>query len=363
MDQKLMSAVKEFVAANRENIVRDIKRLVDIPSVEGIPAPGAPFGPGPKAALEEGLKMAAEMGLSVRNCEDHIGWAQLEGIEPEKYIATITHLDVVPEGNGWTADPFDMQVKDGWLIGRGVTDDKGPSVLCLYALKFLKEHKIPLRYTVRALLGANEETGMLDVDYYLKNYPAPVFCFSPDAEFPVCNGEKGHLQGLLVSPEIQDGQILEFDGGVAFNAIPDRASALIKADLASLKEADGITLEQEANGVRVRGWGKSGHAAMPEGTLNAIALVVNYLVDNGIGNDAEKAYLKVLHQLHASTDGTALGIDADDGLFDPLTVVGGTIHIVDGSIQQSMDIRFPTNTNGDKLTAQLEAVAAGAAKV
>ena len=362
MDQKLMSAVEAYVEANRENIVRDIKRLVDIPSVEGEPAPGAPFGPGPKAALEEGLKLAAEMGLATRNCEDHMGWAQLEGEDKEKYIATITHLDVVPEGNGWDTDPYDMQVRDGWLLGRGVTDDKGPSVLCLYALKFLKEHNIPLRYTVRALLGANEETGMLDVDYYLKNYPAPVFCFSPDAEFPLCNGEKGHYGASLVSP-VCGGDILEFEGGVANNAIPDRASALVRADFAALKEREGITLEQEEGGVRVRGWGKSGHAAEPAGTINAIALVVNYLLDNGIGNEAETAYLKVLKMLHDSTDGSAIGIDSDDGQFSPLTVIGGVMRIRDGRMVQTIDSRFPTSTSGEKITAQLQKAAGTAATV
>ena len=145
---------------------RDIKRLVDINSVEGTPEPGKPFGAGPAAALDEALKMAAEMGLSTNNCEGYMGWAELPG-QTDKQIATITHLDVVPQGNGWTADPFDMQVRDGWIIGRGVADDKGPSVLCLYALKFLKEHNVPLKYGVRALLGANEETGMEDVEYYL----------------------------------------------------------------------------------------------------------------------------------------------------------------------------------------------------
>ena len=35
---------------NRDNILRDITRLVAVPSVEGAPEPGAPFGPGPKAA-------------------------------------------------------------------------------------------------------------------------------------------------------------------------------------------------------------------------------------------------------------------------------------------------------------------------
>ena len=168
--KELRAAVDAFVAANEENVVRDIKRLVDINSVEGAPEPGKPFGAGPAAALDEALKIAAEMGLSTNNCEGYMGWAELPG-ETDKQIATITHLDVVPQGNGWTADPFDMQVREGWIIGRGVADDKGPSVLCLYALKFLKEHNVPLKYGVRALLGANEETGMEDVEYYLKNYP------------------------------------------------------------------------------------------------------------------------------------------------------------------------------------------------
>lgn len=111
--------------------------------------------------------------------------------DAEKYLATICHVDVVPEGNGWTEDPFKMEIRDGWMIGRGVADDKGPMVATLYALKFLKEEGVSLRYPIRALVGDNEETHMHDVDYYLANYPAPVFCFTPDAEFPVCNGEKG----------------------------------------------------------------------------------------------------------------------------------------------------------------------------
>ena len=95
--KELRAAVDAFVAANEENVVRDIKRLVDINSVEGTPEPGKPFGAGPAAALDEALKMAAEMGLSTNNCEGYMGWAELPG-ETDKQIATITHLDVVPSG-------------------------------------------------------------------------------------------------------------------------------------------------------------------------------------------------------------------------------------------------------------------------
>lgn len=360
--QQWENAIDAFIEKNKQNILRDIARLVAVPSVQGSPEPGAPFGPGPKAALEKALEIAAELGLATRSCEDKIGWAELEGTEKDKYIATITHVDVVPAGNGWDADPFIVRERDGWLLGRGVADDKGPSILCLYALRFLKEQGIPLRYGVRALLGSNEETGMLDVEHYLANYPAPAFCFSPDAEFPVCNGEKGHYGANLVSPAC-GGDILDFVGGVASNAVPDEASALVKADIAALKETPGITLAAEGDAVRVSGHGKAGHAAMPEGTVNAIGLVADYLLENGIGNEAEQAYLAVLHKLHAATDGSALGVAADDGRFSPLTIIGGTMKMEDGRMVQSMDSRFPTNTSGEALTAAITAAADGAATV
>ena len=196
MDQALNQKIDAYIAENKEQLLQDIAALVAIDSVEGTPEEGAPFGAGPRAALDKTLELAAGMGLATRNCENYIGYAELAGADPEKYLATICHVDVVPVGNGWSQDPFKMQIRDGWMIGRGVADDKGPMVATLYALKFLKEEGVSLRYPIRALVGDNEETHMHDVDYYLANYPAPVFCFTPDAEFPVCNGEKDRAQEL-----------------------------------------------------------------------------------------------------------------------------------------------------------------------
>ena len=79
-----------------------------------------------------------------------------------------------------------------------ITDPKSEVLLATGG--YLKEQGYELRYPMRALAGTNEETHMQDVDYYLKNYPAPAFCFTPDAEFPVCNGEKGLFGAKIVSP-------------------------------------------------------------------------------------------------------------------------------------------------------------------
>ena len=354
-------AVDTFCREHEREIVAAIKRLVDIPSVEGPAEPGKPYGPGPANALAEGLKLARELGLETQNCDNYIGWAELPG-ETEKQIATITHLDVVPEGTGWHSDPFDMIEKDGWIIGRGTTDDKGPSVLCLYALKFLKDYEVPLKYGVRALLGANEETGMQDVDYYLEHYKAPDFCFSPDAEFPLTNGEKGGYGAVLVS-KVLNGNIVDFHGGVAQNAVANRATCLVKGDGSQLENRAGITVEQEGELIRIEGYGKSGHASTPEGTINAIGLIVDYLVDNGLCTPEEQAYLHYLQKLHHATDGSEIGIAARDDRFTPLTVIGGVIYMKDGRICQQVDSRYPTTTTAEQITRQLEEAAQGCATV
>ena len=113
MDQALNQKIDAYIAENKEQLLQDIAALVAIDSVEGTPEEGAPFGAGPRAALDKTLELAAGMGFATRNCENYIGYAELAGADPEKYLATICHVDVVPVGNGWTADPFKMRIQDG----------------------------------------------------------------------------------------------------------------------------------------------------------------------------------------------------------------------------------------------------------
>lgn len=362
--EMLLKKIDAFIEANKENIVKDIAALVAVDSVQSAPAADAPFGEGAKRALEVTLEIAERLGLATRNCENYIGYAELPGADPEKYLATICHVDVVPVGNGWDADPFVLREREGWLLGRGAADDKGPMVITLYTLKCLKELGVDLRYGIRALAGTNEETGMLDVEYYLKNYPAPVFAFSPDASFPVCNGEKGLFGATILSPVFADGRIVEIAGGVANNAIPDRAFAIVKADIAGMTSGEGVTLSAEGEGlVRVSAVGKAGHAASPAGTINAISRVVDCLVDNGAGTEAEIAYLKALQKLHCSTAGEGLGIACEDGPFGPLTIIGGRIFMKEGRIHQTCDSRYPTTTTGAAMVEKMREAIGDAAEV
>ena len=70
MDNKYTAGIDKFINDNRENIIKDIARLVAINSVEGTAEPGAPFGRGPKQALELGFEICRELGLKAVICED-----------------------------------------------------------------------------------------------------------------------------------------------------------------------------------------------------------------------------------------------------------------------------------------------------
>ena len=347
MNEELMRDVARFVEENKENVLRDIGRLVAIDSVMGEEKPGMPFGEGPAQALKLGLEIAGELGLEAHNCEDRMGYAQVgQGTD---YLATITHLDVVPSV-GWAEDPFTLRRREGYIIGRGVMDDKGPSVLCLYALKYLKDSGMPLRYPVRALLGINEENHMADLDYYLANYKAPLFCFSPDANFPLCNGEKGIFHGKVVS-WLPMKRVKDIRGGVAANVIPDLAEAWVEAE--KLSSTERVTAEKEGDLWHLTARGIGGHASAPEGTVNAIGVLVDYILEQSILSGAEEDFFYGLQRLHSDPYGVNLGLDTEDMIFTPLTIVGGVIGMEEGHVFQTVDCRYPTTSSGQDIVAQL----------
>ncbi len=352
--EKLLLQADEFINYNTQNILDDIKTLVDIPSVSGVPQKNAPFGKEVDKALKAALDMAQKAGLKTANVDGYFGFADLVG-ESEKQIATVAHLDVVPQGNGWDFSPFDMTVKDGFIIGRGVVDNKGPAVLTLYIAKFFSEYYGKLPYTLRLMFGTDEESGMRGIKYYLEKYNYPEFCFTPDSNFPVGYAEKGLYGGVFESKQL-NGAIKSFKGGVATNVVPDSAVATVCAYYEQLPIQENIELTKLDNGdILITATGKGGHASMPEGTVNAIGVLANYLLLCNICSAEEKEFLNFLSVLHSDTSGGNYKINAQDDIFTPLTCVGGTIDFINNKLVQTIDIRYPTSITRDELFEKLSA--------
>ena len=360
-DEMLKAEAKAFVEENWEDIVKDIESLVAIRSVEDLDhaTDEMPYGPASYEALCKGVEIAERLGLDAHNCDGHIGYADVPG-DSERQIAMIAHTDIVPEGSGWTFDPFKLTRKDGYLIGRGVLDDKGPFVLELYCAKFFAERATRtgerLPYTIRCIIGNNEETEMADVEWYLERYPQPEFLFSPDADFPLICGEKGGYSATIRSGKVSD-VIVDFCGGTVGNAVAGEATALVRADAATLPAAERITVEAVEGGLaRISAEGIGAHASTPAGSINAIGLLVDYLLENGLFSEGEKSFLEMEKLVFGSTDGSTLDIAASDDLFDPLTCIGGTIRTVDGVFEQTIDSRYPTSITGDEITRRVGAL-------
>ena len=67
--------IKEQIHGLTEEMLTNLGRLVAIDSQLGTPADGKPFGEGPAKALEEGLKIAQELGFKTVNLDNYCGYS------------------------------------------------------------------------------------------------------------------------------------------------------------------------------------------------------------------------------------------------------------------------------------------------
>ena len=163
----ILEKLDEFFAANKGEMLADTAALININSVRGEASQGKPFGEGPAKALAEAESILKKHGLSVNNYDNYFITADAESSvdkNEEPLLAMLAHMDVVEEGDGWTYPPFTLTLDRGTeegidgeiMYGRGTSDDKGPAIAAIYALKAAMSIA-PLKHGVRIILGGGEE--------------------------------------------------------------------------------------------------------------------------------------------------------------------------------------------------------------
>ena len=281
----------EFIDNNKDKMIETICTLIKYPSIsdESISEEGAPFGINCKNVLDETLSIAKKMGFRTKNIDGYCGY--IEFGEGEELVGIIGHLDVVPASieDGWTTPPFEPNIRDGKIYGRGAIDDKGPVIAALYAMKAVMDNaKVSKR--VRLILGLNEEKNWKCINYYKKMEEHPQVSFSPDAMFPAIYAEKGIMSiSLKHKFLLKDAKILSFDTKKnALNVVPKYCEMKIQAshelDLNDYKNEmynQDIKVEKQENNIYViRSYGVPGHAAFLEKGVNAITNLIRYINEN-----------------------------------------------------------------------------------
>ena len=374
MDRK--QKILAWMDSHADEMLEDLKRLCRIRSVAGEPLENAPYGEGPARALAEAMDMCATYGLAVENHDWRVMTADL-GDASDRALDILAHLDVVDEGDGWDSDPFEPVLRDdGYIYGRGVADDKGGAVAALYALRCVRELGLPMRRGCRLILGTDEENGSSDIAcYYKKEKPAPN-TFTPDAEFPVCNAEKGMYRLQFRQSWDNDTalpRVTQLHGGFRTNVVPAEAWADIEgmrplhlmAGAAPLCAELGAQcrVEEIEGGARLFVTGRGCHAAMPEMGLNGNTALIRVITQLPLAECASTRALIALDRLlpHGDFLGKALGISQRDDITGPLTCSFTRIDVTPTGLEGLCDCRVPLCATQEncKLTADAAMQAVG----
>jgi succinyl-diaminopimelate desuccinylase len=356
VDTALYERIGAWLSGHRDQMINDIKTLVSIRSVSEYCGADAPYGQGCKMALDAYLSIARRLGFTVRNIDNHCASAWLS--RKDKTIAFWNHLDVVPEGEGWDFEPYHPIEKDGFLIGRGADDNKGPAVGLLYVLMCLQDLKVETRCGLALFVGCDEEHGMKDVSYYLKLYPSADLTMIADCAFPVCYGEKGIMEAEITSTDCVAGDILSLSGGTAANVVPGYASVLLRLS-PRVREGLGrlpasITVAHEGDTVRLSAQGTPCHAAFPQGGVNAIHELLHALLMAGILDDNDTGLFSFLDAVTGDVYGTDLGIRMHDDASGALTCVGSLLNMRDRHVCLELNIRYCVTADSDTLTKAMK---------
>ena len=153
--------VYELIDSYRNEYTEMLQRWIRVPSVRSDAEDGAPFGRDVRKMLDTAMADARSLGFTVRDFDGYACDVTL-GDAKEK-IAVLGHLDVVPVGDGWTKPPFEGLIENGRMYGRGTNDDKGPALASLFAMKAIREAGIPLKKSIRLILGCDEESEWEDM--------------------------------------------------------------------------------------------------------------------------------------------------------------------------------------------------------
>lgn len=345
--------ISKYIDEHTDEMVADTMRLCAVNSEKGAYEEGKPYGDGPFKALCEAMDLCERYGFDVKNYDNYVATADMNN--KESGLDILAHLDVVPAGDGWTVtEPYKPVIKDGRIYARGSSDDKGPAMCALYAMRAVKELGLPLSKNCRLILGTDEESGSSDIKHYYSIEKEAPMTFSPDGEFPLINVEKGQFRGTLTKSftgDLKDKDFIYIKGGTTINIVPGKAEARLRgfeageitACAKEVEDKTGVSFSfcEEGGDIIISAEGKGAHASTPENGKNA-AIALCEMISRLPLTDSERAdALRKLVELfpYGVTDGSGIGIKMSDEISHDTTCTPDIVEITDTELIVKWDAR------------------------
>lgn len=354
------------VSHRSDELINDLSELVSIDSSRDIEHKTSdfPLGPGPAKALQTFLHFADRDGFATKNVDNLAGRIELG--DSDEAIAILSHVDVVPEGPGWDTNPFEPVIKDGNFYARGAADDKGPGLAAYYAMKIIKELNLPMKKSIQLILGTDEESEWVGINHYMEKETMPETGFSPDAEFPAINGEKGIVSFRVTFDKPVIKLVKQFTAGIRPNMVPQNAEAKLDLNVVSAEDVKAKLNQFLDSHPEIKGSveinddvatlkiiGKGAHAMEPFNGINAATYLAKLLTEFDL-NDSEQTYFGfIADKLHLDFAGKNLGIANKDEVMGELTVSPNIYEYDAQKASLLLNIRYPKGDTGETLTEKI----------
>lgn len=367
----MVESLNKKIEENAEQMIKSLSEVVQIRSVYGEPEEGAPYGVQSRRALQFAMDLGKKLGFeTVENVGDKVCY--IEYGTGSKVVGVFAHLDIVPEGEGWTYPPFGGEIHNNRIYGRGVVDNKGPFIASLYALYAIKQLGLDLGdYRIRIVGGTNEEKGMDDMRYYVSQCGAPDAGFTPDGLYPMSFTERGinyyFMSYSFDQPTTSGIKVLSLTGGEILNMVPDKAEAVLEAAdeekaeqvmkaVAEYSQSTGRDVTASRDGLRItlHSKGLCAHSCTPFNGKNAIVAILMLLAEMNIDGSLGKFLDFFKTKIGMTTDGSLMGMKREDEC-GKLTFSLSKMELDEKGLKWVVNIRLPY-TYKDQVTDDFKAV-------
>ncbi|WP_458132077.1 dipeptidase [Pseudomonas sp. R3-41] len=333
---------------------------------------------------DEIKRLAESFDLDFRNIDNRVYEISLEG-SGDEVVGIHAHADVVPVTpenwvlkDGTRLDPFKVTLVGDRMYGRGTEDDKNGIVVTLYAMKIIKEEKLPLARNFKLLVDTTEETTGDAIPYYFERNPTPNYNLALDGGYPVVIAEKGYGTVMANFPrraaQGKGAEIIALTGGMATNQIPstsvatfvtdkptDLAANLLKAGTEFAK-ANGGDFEVKSavadNAVKLTFTGVSAHSSEPESGVNPVSRMLVFI--NGLDGKVALKHNHITDAARYAADnwgldylGNKLGIGFSDAFMGPLTASLTYVGMDEQTFKLAVNLRVPVGKPTETLKTEI----------
>ena len=328
--------------------------------------------------------LAESFHLNFRNIDNRVYEIFLEG-RGDEVVGIHAHADVVPVTpenwvlkDGTRLDPFKVTLVGDRMYGRGTEDDKNGIVVALYAMKIIKEEKLPLARNFKLLVDTTEETTGDAIPYYFERNPTPNYNLALDGGYPVVIAEKGY--GTVMAnfarrdAQGQGAEITALTGGLATNQIPstsvatfasdkpaELAASLLKAGTEYAKRNGGnfeVASKVVGKDVQLTFTGVSAHSSEPESGVNPVARMLDFI--NGLDGKGALKHNHITDAARYAAEnwgldylGTQLGIGFSDAFMGPLTASLTYVGMDEKTFKLAVNLRVPVGKSTEALKTDI----------